>query len=185
MGRFKTKEFLSQTVTAQVVFNLVFLYTETLLIAENVVAVYSYSLFASLGQQTSNMETKGKFRRVLKKRNVQFYSCRICMKIFGIVNDWTTIDKGVRDIVIEVISTHYHMISQQISKWANKKGSPRLILRRKNTFARHRLDTWTWVVCTRQLQFTHVDSLLDNPGGGGTPHMKGVGMLVGNFELNP
>ena len=22
------------------------------------------------------------------------------------------------------------------------------------------------------------------PGGGGTPHMKGVGMLVGNFELN-
>ena len=24
-----------------------------------------------------------------------------------------------------------------------------------------------------------------NPRGGGTPHMKGVGMLVGNFELNP
>ena len=22
------------------------------------------------------------------------------------------------------------------------------------------------------------------PGRGGTPHMKGVGMLVGNFELN-
>ena len=22
-------------------------------------------------------------------------------------------------------------------------------------------------------------------GGGGTPHMKGVGMLVGNFEFNP
>ena len=22
-------------------------------------------------------------------------------------------------------------------------------------------------------------------GGGGTPHMKGMGMLVGNFELNP
>ena len=22
-------------------------------------------------------------------------------------------------------------------------------------------------------------------GGGGTAHMKGVGMLVGNFELNP
>ena len=21
--------------------------------------------------------------------------------------------------------------------------------------------------------------------GGGTPHMKGVGMVVGNFELNP
>ena len=89
MVRFKTKEFLSQTITAQVVFNLVFLYTETLLIAENVVAVYSDSLFASLGQQTSNiyMETKGKFRRVLKKRNVQFYSCRIFMKVFGIVND--------------------------------------------------------------------------------------------------
>lgn len=90
-------------MTAQVVFNLVFLYTETLLIAENVVAVYSDSLFASLGQQTSNMETKEKFRRVLKKRNVQFYSCRIFMKVFGIVNDWTTMDKGVRDIVIEVI----------------------------------------------------------------------------------
>ena len=26
----------------------------------------------------------------------------------------------------------------------------------------------------------------ENPGGGGgTPHMKGVEMLVGNFELNP
>ena len=24
-----------------------------------------------------------------------------------------------------------------------------------------------------------------NPRGGGTPHMKGVGMLIGNFELNP
>ena len=24
-----------------------------------------------------------------------------------------------------------------------------------------------------------------SPGGGGTPHMKGGGMLVGNFELNP
>ena len=24
-----------------------------------------------------------------------------------------------------------------------------------------------------------------NPGGGVTPHMKGVGMLVGNFELIP
>ena len=23
------------------------------------------------------------------------------------------------------------------------------------------------------------------PGGTGTPHMKGVGMLVENFELNP
>ena len=23
------------------------------------------------------------------------------------------------------------------------------------------------------------------PGVGGTPHMEGVGMLVGNFELNP
>ena len=22
-------------------------------------------------------------------------------------------------------------------------------------------------------------------GGGGNPHMKGMGMLVGNFELNP
>ena len=23
------------------------------------------------------------------------------------------------------------------------------------------------------------------PGVGGTPHMKGAGMVVGNFELNP
>ena len=44
-------------MTAQVVFNVVFLYTETLLIAENVVAIYSHSLFASLGQQISNTET--------------------------------------------------------------------------------------------------------------------------------
>ena len=27
--------------------------------------------------------------------------------------------------------------------------------------------------------------LLVTPGGGGTLHMKGVRMLVGNFELNP
>ena len=25
----------------------------------------------------------------------------------------------------------------------------------------------------------------DQPGGRGTSHMKGAGMLVGNFELNP
>ena len=25
--------------------------------------------------------------------------------------------------------------------------------------------------------------IVHNPKGGGTPHMKGVGMLVGNFEL--
>ena len=32
----------------------------------------------------------------------------------------------------------------------------------------------------------HKSLLLKAPrGGGGTPHMKGVGMLVGNFELNP
>ena len=34
-----------------------------------------------------------------------------------------------------------------------------------------------------------IDQLLDilflGVGGGGTPHMKGGGMLVGNFELNP
>ena len=27
--------------------------------------------------------------------------------------------------------------------------------------------------------------LFVKPGGGGTPHMKGVGMLVGNVDLNP
>ena len=30
-----------------------------------------------------------------------------------------------------------------------------------------------------------VDHLIFPGGGGGTPHMKGVGMLVGYFELNP
>ena len=28
-------------------------------------------------------------------------------------------------------------------------------------------------------------SMIDALNPGGTPHMKGVGMLVGNFELNP
>ena len=60
-------------MTAQVVFNLVFLYTETLLIAENVVAVYSNSLFASLGQQTSNMETKGKFLEEFSKKEMSSF----------------------------------------------------------------------------------------------------------------
>ena len=35
-------------------------------------------------------------------------------------------------------------------------------------------------------QLTDVLQLFDTGGGGGeTPHMKGVGMLVGKFELNP
>lgn len=62
-------------MTAQVVFNLVFLYTETLLIAENVVAVYSDSLFASLGQQTSNIyiwRRKGNFEEFSKKEMSSF-----------------------------------------------------------------------------------------------------------------
>ena len=29
------------------------------------------------------------------------------------------------------------------------------------------------------------DQYTVSPGGGGTPHLKGVGILVGNFELNP
>ena len=28
-------------------------------------------------------------------------------------------------------------------------------------------------------------SRLKTPGGGGTPHMKGVGMIVGHIELSP
>ena len=32
---------------------------------------------------------------------------------------------------------------------------------------------WTWVVWTRQLQFTHVDPLLDNPGGGDSAFERG------------
>ena len=37
-------------------------------------------------------------------------------------------------------------------------------------------------ICIQKMQVK-----LLSPGGGreGTPHMKGVGMLVGNFELNP
>ena len=31
----------------------------------------------------------------------------------------------------------------------------------------------------------YISPVLDPGGGGGTPHMKGVGMLVGNCELNP
>ena len=34
-------------------------------------------------------------------------------------------------------------------------------------------------------QLTDVLQLFDTGGGGGTPHMKGGGMLVGKFELNP
>ena len=30
-----------------------------------------------------------------------------------------------------------------------------------------------------------VDSIIQRGGGGETPHVKGVGMLVGNFESNP
>ena len=33
-------------------------------------------------------------------------------------------------------------------------------------------------------QLTYDFALMLKPGGG-TPHTKGVGMLVGNFELNP
>ena len=37
-------------------------------------------------------------------------------------------------------------------------------------------------VCLRVLKES---KKVGSTGGGGTPHMKGVGMLVGNFELNP
>ena len=35
------------------------------------------------------------------------------------------------------------------------------------------------------LRFVDIVVLRGDRGLGGTPHMKGVGMLVGNFELNP
>ena len=35
-------------------------------------------------------------------------------------------------------------------------------------------NSWMFIFCTK---------CTSNPGG--NPHMKGVGMLVGNFELNP
>ena len=38
-------------------------------------------------------------------------------------------------------------------------------------------------VCLRVLKESK--KVGSTPGGGGTPHMKGDGMLVGNFELNP
>ena len=37
-------------------------------------------------------------------------------------------------------------------------------------------NSWMFIFCTK---------CTSNPGGGGNPHMEGVGMLVGNFELNP
>ena len=48
-----------------------------------------------------------------------------------------------------------------------------------NQYPSDLLDCWTFS-----------SNLLDRrdlwkPGGGGTAHMKGVGMLAGNFELNP
>ena len=36
-----------------------------------------------------------------------------------------------------------------------------------------------------QLSWVKVKRLENPPGRGGTPHMKGVGMLVGNFALSP
>ena len=36
---------------------------------------------------------------------------------------------------------------------------------------------------TLKMVIDHISKQI--PGGGGTPHMKGVGILVGNFELNP
>ena len=44
--------------------------------------------------------------------------------------------------------------------------------------------TWScWELASEVVdKLSMIDAL--NPGGG-TPHMKGVGMLVGNFELNP
>ena len=44
------------------------------------------------------------------------------------------------------------------------------------------LDDWTY----NDSEF-HISSNARrvHPGGGETPHAQGVGMLVGNFELNP
>ena len=65
-----------------------------------------------------------------------------------------------------------------------------------------KLITTFWVVPPKQFREQrsiwgayHLTEIFGNPGrkvngkvtfpGGGAPHMKGVGMLVGNFELNP
>ena len=47
-----------------------------------------------------------------------------------------------------------------------------------NQFISRILEGSAWPTLT-------VKNVEENSPGGGTPHMKGVGMLVGNFELNP
>ena len=64
------------------------------------------------------------------------------MKVFGIVNDWTTLDKGVRDIVIEVISRHYYMIANRYPN-EQKKSSPRLP-KADTTTEKYFCKTSTW-----------------------------------------
>ena len=49
----------------------------------------------------------------------------------------------------------------------------------KNYKATNNCIFWFSILCNYFVQD------MERGGGGGTPHMKGVGMLVGNFELNP
>ena len=154
-------------MTTQVVFNPLFLYTETLLIAKNVEVVSSYSLSASFSQQTSNTESTGKFRTVLKKKNVQFYSCRICMKSFGrwtkvFWGNWTRIKGNSADIRRHI--TDRTVISQQISKWAKKAAQgwcydEKIILH--DIDLTHEHESFGLASCT----LTHSDSLLENLQG--------------------
>ena len=57
-----------------------------------------------------------------------------------------------------------------------------LAVESRNILATNRSEVYLQSCLYVQFQIPLVTAL---PGKGGTSHMKGVGMLVGNFELNP
>ena len=76
------------------------------------------------------------------------------------------------------------------SKTRSGRGGTRL-----SVMCRPKIDRLSTAISTdRSVDTTTVNKIqlswvkvkrLENPGGGETLHMKGVGMLVGNFALNP
>ena len=55
-----------------------------------------------------------------------------------------------------------------------------------SSFEPMRHQTLTPVPCTIEHRVLPIDAaFMQSVVGGKTPYMKGVGMLVGNFELNP
>ena len=81
-------------------------------------------------------------------------------------------------IYLDVIASYTRLVSQDVLESFSKRVFfySKLSIVKTSSFG-------CWQEGLKMVSFSTTLILHDPPGG--TPHMKGVGMLVGNFELNP